>query len=133
MSHFDHCGYVSPLLAGCKAYIPSLIFGGSGVFPAAEPVNSIEREQVAYYPGDEHNDFLAVIYADNGEQVRDAEEGEGDADKQGPHLFHFGVGGDAQAQDYDAEDEVDENTGVYIHFLAPLGGVNSYNFFYQAY
>ncbi|MBA7585591.1 hypothetical protein ES708_27576 [subsurface metagenome] len=56
--------------------------------------------------------------------MRDAEEGEGDADKEGPELFHFDVGGDAQSQGDDAEDEVDHDTGVYIHFSAPLGGIN---------
>ncbi len=94
----------------------------SGVFPAAVPVDGKDGERVADYPGDEHNDFLAVLYADNRKQVRDAEEGEGDADKEGPELFHFGVGGDAQTQGDDAEDEVDHDTGVYIHFLAPFFG-----------
>lgn len=55
--------------------------------------------------------------------MRDAEEGEGDADKEGPELFHFGVGGDAQTEGDDAEDEVDHDTGFYIHFLAPFLGV----------
>jgi len=108
ISHFDYCGYVRLLLAGCQAYIPSLIFWGewtlSSVFPAAEPVDGKDGERVADYPGDEHNDFLAVLYADNRKQVRDAEKGEGDADKEGPELFHFGVGGDAQGEGDDTED-----------------------------
>ena len=78
--------------------------GSSSVFPAAVPVDGEERKPVADYPGDQHNDFLAVIYADNRKQVRDAEEGKGDADEQGPHLFHLEVGGDAQGEDDDAED-----------------------------
>jgi hypothetical protein len=90
-----------------------------GVFAAAVPVDGSERKPIADYAGDQHNDFLAFVYADDGEQVRDAEEGKGDADKEGPEPFHFGVGGDAQAQDYDAEDEVGEDYRVYIHFLSP--------------
>jgi hypothetical protein len=99
---------------------------GSGVFPAAVPVDNPEREPVADDAGDEHNGFLAFVYADDGEQVRDAEKAEGDAEKQGPEPFHFEVAGDAHAQDYDAEDEVEQDYRVYIHFLAPLGGGGIY-------
>ena len=67
-----------------------------GVFPAAVPVYRIERKPVADYPGDEHNGFLGIINADDGEEVRDAKKAEGDADKQGPRPFILGVAGDAQ-------------------------------------
>ena len=94
----------------------------SSVFPAAVPVDGNERKPVADYTGDEHNGFLAIGYADDGEQVRDTEKGEGDADKEGPHPFVLGVAGDAQEQDYDAEDEVGQDDRVYIHFSAPFFG-----------
>jgi hypothetical protein len=59
--------------------------------------------------------------------VRDAEKPEGNADKEGPEPFHFEVGGDAEGEDDDTEDEVGKSGRVNIHFLAPLGGgvVNS--------
>ena len=104
--------------------------GLSSVFAAAVPVDGRERKPVADDAGDQHNRFLAVIDADDGEQVRDAEEGEGDADEEGPHSFHFEVAGDAQGQDDDAEDEVDQDFRVYIHFLAPFfwGGQESVDY-----
>ena len=59
--------------------------------------------------------------------MRDAEKGEGDAEQQGPPSFILEVGGDAQAEDDDAKDEVGQDGRVYIHFLAPFlcvwGGV----------